>query len=80
MRIDLSGAKQGHALGNEVHDTRCVDDAHQATHIHLDVHFSMQARLEEELRKRDLHASGNKQELVDRLHAALTVFLVRHHT
>ncbi len=36
----------------------------------------MQAKLEEELRIRDLDASGNKQELVERLHAALTVFLV----
>jgi hypothetical protein len=36
----------------------------------------VQAKLEEELRIRDLDTTGNKQELVERLHAALTVFLV----
>lgn len=37
----------------------------------------VQAKLEEELRIRDLDTTGNKQELVERLHAALTVFLVK---
>lgn len=37
---------------------------------------TLQAKLEEELRRRDLDASGTKVELIDRLHKALTVFLV----
>ncbi|CAL8471677.1 g11219 [Coccomyxa elongata] len=38
--------------------------------------MNSKAKLEDELRRRDLDASGTKAELIERLHAALTVFLV----
>ena len=36
----------------------------------------MQARLEEELRLRDLDTAGTKPQLIERLHAALTALQV----